>query len=153
MRKFLHLDKHEGDSTDEKYGKQIEVSEASWDVRHTNEGVPGTRQAQQAGTARFGTLKLTKPTDGASPKLVLTCAKGEHIEKGVLTVVGNDAARRELIKYTLTDVQVHSVQTVMEETGALKELVELRYAVIKGEYQTLDGKNTVAFEYDLRANP
>src|SRR5262245_3765165 len=128
MAMYLKIDGIQGDVTDEKYKGQIEVTELHWGVDHANEGAPGTRQAQLTGKANCSPVVLHKHTDGSSPQLIGKTFKGETIKDAVIAIVSPDADRRELIKYTLTEVQVGSVHTEVAPNGALHEVVALRYA-------------------------
>jgi type VI secretion system Hcp family effector len=83
-----------------------------------------------AGTGKvtFSDFTFTKTLDTASPKLFLSCVKGEHIKNA--TIVMRDDKGNDLTKIMLTDVLIKSVQTSSDGTN-VTEAISLTYSKIE----------------------
>jgi type VI secretion system secreted protein Hcp len=99
-------------------------------------------------------MKVNKST----PKLILSCASGEHIKKAVLTCRKAGKEQQEFLKYTFSDVLVASYQTGGSSSGdeIPMEQVSLNYAKMELEYkaQKLDGTldGGIKAGWDLKSN-
>lgn len=162
---FLKIDGIEGESSDEKHKNEIEVVNFSW-----SEEQPGTfaeGAGGGAGKVRMGNFIYTQHTSKASPKLMLACAKGDHIKSAVLTCRKAGGGQQEFYKITFSDVMVASYETGSTSVnengpnagyhdGAPVDRVELNFAKIECEYrpQKNDGSldNPVKAGYNLKTN-
>jgi type VI secretion system secreted protein Hcp len=154
---FLKLDGIEGESTDNKHAKEIDVEAWSWGESQTGSSVPGGGGGG-AGKVSMQDFSFVMRFNKASPKLMLACATGKHIKSARLAVRRAGQGQQDYLTFTFLDVLVSSYQTGGAEASGLTPVdqVSLRYAKIEVEYKTQkpDGSLIVAaqFKYDLKAN-
>jgi type VI secretion system secreted protein Hcp len=154
---FLKLDGIEGESTDNKHAKEIDVEAWSWGESQTGSSVPGGGGGG-AGKVSMQDFSFVMRFNKASPKLMLACATGKHIKSARLAVRRAGQGQQDYLTFTFLDVLVSSYQTGGAEASGLTpvEQVSLRYAKIEVEYKTQkpDGSLIVAaqFKYDLKQN-
>jgi type VI secretion system secreted protein Hcp len=153
---FLKLDGIEGESTDNKHAKEIDVEAWSWGESQTGSAVPGGGGG--AGKVSMQDFSFVMRFNKASPKLMLACATGKHIKNARLAVRRAGQGQQDYLTITFLDVLVSSYQTGGAESSGLTPVdqVSLRYAKIEVEYKTQkpDGSLVVAaqFKYDLKLN-
>lgn len=153
---FLKIDGIEGESTDKKHAKEIDVDAWTWGESQTGSGAPGSGGG--AGKVSMQDFSFTMKFNKASPKLMLACATGKHIKSATLAVRKAGQGQQDYLTLTFVDVLVSSFQTGGSEASGLLPLdhVSLRYARIEVEYkaQKPDGTLAVAaqFKYDLKLN-
>ena len=152
---FLKITGVEGESKDDKHGKEIDVLAWSWGV--SNSGTFHTGTGGGAGKANVQDISLTKYYDKASPNLQLACCTGKHYDEAILTVrkAGDDPL--EYIKITMTNVLVTSVSTGGSGgEDRLTENLTLNFAKVKSQYwlQSAKGGSEKGPEmtYDVAAN-
>jgi type VI secretion system secreted protein Hcp len=154
---FLKLDGIEGESTDNKHAKEIDVEAWSWGESQTGSSVPGGGGGG-AGKVSMQDFSFVMRFNKASPKLMLACATGKHIKNARLAVRRAGQGQQDYLTFTFLDVLVSSYQTGGAEASGLTPVdqVSLRYAKIEVEYKTQkpDGSLIVAaqFKYDLKQN-
>jgi len=148
---FLKLDQVAGESTSAQHPNECELLAWNWAESHaTTAGAAGQRP-------EIADLTFTKLVDRASPKLLIACARGDILGKGVLTVRRAGGSNFILFRFLLTDVSVRSYQ-IGGASGdqAATETVSLSFAKIELEYkqQGLDGnlQGTVRAGWDLKLN-
>ena len=153
---FLKLDGIEGESTDSKHAKEIDVEAWSWGESQAAAAAP----AGGSGTGKVSMqdFSFVMKFNKASPKLMLSCATGKHIKSAKLAVRKAGQGQLDYLTFTFLDVVVSSYQTGGTESSGLAPLdqVSLRYAKIEVEYkaQKADGSLVVAgqFKFDLKLN-
>ncbi len=154
---FLKIDGIEGESTDTKHAKEIDVDAWSWGESQTGSSVPGGGGGG-AGKVSMQDFSFVMKFNKASPKLMLACATGKHVKSARLAVRRAGQGQQDYLTFTFLDVLVSSYQTGGTEASGLVPLdqVSLRYAKIEVEYKTQkpDGSLVVAgqFKYDLKLN-
>ena len=154
---FLKLDGIEGESTDNKHAKEIDVEAWSWGESQTGSGVPGGGGGG-AGKVSMQDFSFVMKFNKASPKLMLACATGKHIKSARLAVRRAGQGQQDYLTLTFLDVLVSSYQTGGAEASGLTPVdqVSLKYAKIEVEYKTQkpDGTLIVAgqFKFDLKQN-
>jgi type VI secretion system secreted protein Hcp len=154
---FLKLDGIEGESTDNKHAKEIDVEAWSWGESQTGSSVPGGGGGG-AGKVSMQDFSFVMKFNKASPKLMLACATGKHIKSARLAVRRAGQGQQDYLTFTFLDVLVSSYQTGGAEASGLTPVdqVSLRYAKIEVEYKTQkpDGSLIVAgqFKFDLKQN-
>jgi type VI secretion system secreted protein Hcp len=154
---FLKLDGIEGESTDNKHAKEIDVEAWSWGESQTGSSVPGGGGGG-AGKVSMQDFSFVMKFNKASPKLMLACATGKHIKSARLAVRRAGQGQQDYLTFTFLDVLVSSYQTGGAEASGLTPVdqVSLRYAKIEVEYKTQkpDGTLIVAgqFKFDLKQN-
>lgn len=152
---FLKISGMEGESQDEKHKGEIEV--LSWNWGATQAGTHARGGGGGAGRVDMQDFTLTKYIDKASPKLILACAKGDHVDKAILTCRKAGGEQQEYLKVTFSGLMVSSYQTGGSEgTESPTENVSLNFAKVEFEYreQKPDGTlgGTVKAGYDLKTN-
>ena len=153
---FLKLDGIEGESTDNKHAKEIDVDAWSWGESQTGAAVPGGGGG--AGKVSMQDFSFVMKFNKASPKVMLACATGTHIKSARLAVRKAGQGQQDYLTFTFTDVLVSSFQTGGSEASGLLPLdhVSLRFAKIEVEYkaQKPDGTLVAAgqFKFDLKLN-
>ena len=154
---FLKIDGIEGESTDSKHAKEIDVDAWSWGESQTGSAGQGGGGGG-AGKVSMQDFSFVMRFNKASPKLMLACATGKRIKSARLAVRRAGQAQQDYLTFTFLDVLVSSYQTGGTESSGLTPLdqVTLRYAKIEVEYKTQkpDGSLVAAaqFKYDLTQN-
>ncbi len=136
---FLQLDPIKGESQDHKHKNEIEIVSFSWGMVQAATFHSGTGGG--AGKVSVQDLSLTKFTDKASTDLMMACARGDHIAKGVLTcrkAGGKDAI--DYLKVTMDKILVTSWQGGgSAHDDRQHESISLNFQKVKVEYkQQLD---------------
>lgn len=153
---FLKLDGIEGESQDAKHKAEIDVESWSW-----GESQSGTHSAGGgggAGKVAMQDFHFVMKVNKSSPKLLLACATGEHIKKGVLVCRKAGKEQQEFLKIIFTDLLVSSFQTGGSGHSDIvpTDQISINYAKIEYEYkeQKADGTlgGVVKAGYDLKQN-
>jgi type VI secretion system secreted protein Hcp len=135
---FLKLEGIEGESTDSKHPKEIEVLSFSHGV-----STPAPLPGGGGGKASFSDINITKVVDKSTPTLYLKCAQGTHIKEALLVLRKSGESGFEFYKIRLTDVLITSVQTSGSSGGDNRpvESISLNFAKIEWTYipQKADG--------------
>lgn len=152
---FAKLGDIKGESQDDKHKDEIEVLSFSWGV--SNAGSAARGGGMGTGKADFQDLIFTKHVDKSSPKLVLNCAKGEHMPTATVVMRKAGGEQKEYLKITLNDVMISGFQTSGADGGeVLTESITLNFGKISVEYFEQDNKGTMTSAgkatYDLKAN-
>jgi type VI secretion system secreted protein Hcp len=154
---FLKIEGIDGESTDEKHEKWIEILSYNHGVSQPVSGVSATG-GRTGGRADFQNLSVVKTIDNATCDLNIKCAKGEHIPKIELELCLATGEKHTFMKYTLEDCIVTSVAPGGSAGGEVKpmENVSFAYGKIKWEYTPIDhtGKPGSATDrtWDLEKN-
>ncbi len=153
---FLKIDGVDGESTDDKHKKEIELESFSWG--ETNSGTAGHGGGAGAGKVAPQDFHIVKRVDKASPKLFIACATGEHFAKAVLIVRKAGKEQQEYLKLTFEDLIVSSYQLGGAASSDVVPMdqVSLNFAKLEVSYKaqkpdgTLDAE--VKQKYDFGAN-
>lgn len=108
---YLKIDGIEGESQDDKHGKEIEVLSYSWGL--TNSGTSASGGGAGAGKANHGDFSFTCMTGKHAPKLFGACHSGQHIPTAVFTARksgGGADSGQEFLIINFTDILVSSYQ-------------------------------------------
>jgi type VI secretion system secreted protein Hcp len=150
---FLKIAKIEGESTDDKHGKEIDV--LSWSWSESQSGTFAHAGGGGAGKVNMGDFSFSCYQSKASPKLIQACALGEHLADATLTARKAGGGQQEYFTIKMTDVLVSSYQIGAANERPM-ESVTLNFAKIEVEYkpQKADGglDSPVKFGYDLKKN-
>ena len=148
---FLKIKGIEGEAMDKTHKNEIEID--SWSFGETNSGTHAGGSGGGAGKVQMQDFHFTIPTQKASPKLLLNCANGNHIPKGVLVCRKAGKEQQEFLKYTFSDLLVSSFQTGGSSETPMDQ-VSLNFAKIEVEYkeQKADGTlgGSIKAGYDLK---
>ena len=145
---YLKLEGIDGESTDSKHAKWIEIS--SYSLGATQAGSFGSGQGGlSGGRVNFTDLTVAKTVDAASPDLLLHCCNGKHIPTVTLEVCQAIGDKHCYIQYVLTDVMVTSVQPG-GSTGGDKPLesVSMAFDQIKWTYTPVSQAGAAADAID-----
>ena len=150
---FLKVGDIKGDSIDIRHKDEIEVLSWSWGMTQTgSKGGGGSK-----GRADFSDLVFSHRLDKASPKLMLACATGEHLQQATLTVRKPGGSQQEFLVVTMSDVIVTSVlPSGSDGDHTLVEEASLQFAKVDLEYkpQKADGSLDagIHFKFNIKAN-
>jgi len=107
---FLKIDGIEGESTDSAHGKWIEIMSYNFSFSQPSSGSASSGGARSAERCNVSDFSIVKTIDKASPKLMLACAKGDHIANIVVELCRNTGDKLKYAEYKLSDVLVSSVR-------------------------------------------
>lgn len=144
---FIKIGDIEGESTDGKHEKEIDVLSWSWGMSQS--GTTHMGGGGGSGKVAVQDLTLTKYVDASTHALIKACCDGSHYEEAKLTVRKAGKEALEYIKLTMKEVIVTSVQTGGSGgEDRLTENVTLNFAEFKLEYtpQKPDGTGDSAKE-------
>ena len=151
---FLKISSVPGESTDDKHKDWIEVLSFSWGVSQPGAGSRSTGGAASAERCDHQNFQVVKTVDKASPKLFLSCCKGEHINEVKLELCRATGDKQKYMEYKMSDVIVSSVQPGGSSHGGESlplESVSFNYGKIELIYTETDHK-TGKPKGDVKAN-
>ena len=139
---FLKIDTIEGESTDDKHQGWIELMSYHHGVSQpaSLSASAGPRSSSRSDHQDF---TIVKALDKASPKLVLACCKGEHINEVTIDLCRATGDKQKYMIYKLSDVMVRSVRpggSAQDENSVPLEEVSFSYGKIEEEYVETDHK-------------
>lgn len=131
---FLKLDGIDGESQDDKHKGEIDIQSFSWGA--TQSGSFAYGGGGGAGKVSMQDFHFTMRVNKASPKLMLACATGQHIPKGVLVCRKAGEKPVEYMKVTFSDLLVSSYQTGGSSSEVIPvDQISLNFAKIEFEYK------------------
>lgn len=152
---FLKIDTVDGEATDAKHSKSIDVLAFSWGA--SNSATFSLGGGGGGGKVHMQDFSVTKYKDKSTPKLLLACAKGTHYKDALITVRKAGDKPLEYLKYKLFDVMVSSVSH--GGSGGEDRLVEnlvLAFGKIEITYtpqkQDGSGDGPIITSYDVTKN-
>ena len=150
---FIKIGDIEGESTDAKHVKWIELQSVQWDVKREISAPTGGGAGREASLPKISELTLTKLLDRSSPSIFLNAVGGSQPIPTVTLELTNPTTGGVFYRITLTDVLVSSQQqTSSAGEDKPRETISLNFTKIKIEYYYQDAKGTVAIPpvtYDL----
>lgn len=156
---FLKIEGIDGESTDDKHKKEIEVLSFSWGVSQQRSASASSAGNLSSQRADFGDFSIVKAVDAASPKLLLCCADGTHLKSIRLELCRAAGDKQPYMEYKFTDVIVtnfrpggssHSESLPVEEVSFAYGKAEWAYTQTKVEGGRGAGK--IPAGWDLKAN-
>jgi len=153
---FIKLEGIEGESTDSKHAKEIDI--LSWSWGENNPASFAQSGGGGAGKVTIGDFSFVMKVNKASPKLLEACATGSHIKEALLTCrkAGADE-QQEFLKIKLSDCLVASFQTGGASGSEFEtDSISLAFAKINYDYRpqkkdgTLDGP--ISTNWNLKTN-
>jgi len=151
---FLKVDGIQGESQDSKHKNEIEIESFSWGANQTGTASHGAGMG--AGKAQLQDFHFVMSVNKASPKLMLTCATGEHVKSAILTCRKAGKEQQEYLKITFSDLLVSSYQIggSASSNGVPVDQISLNFTKIEFEYkeQKADGSLGGAIKswYDVK---
>ena len=106
---FLKLAGVDGESTNNKYSKWIDVLSFSWGIADATRSADSARLSSQR-KAQVSDFSITKYLDKSSPKLFEMACSGEHIPELNFSLVRAGEKQEEFYKIKLTDILISGVQ-------------------------------------------
>ena len=136
---FLKIEGIDGESTDDKHKGEIQLTSFSWGMSNPG-SLSSAGGGAGAGKSVAQDFHFASPSSKASPKLMMECASGKHIQSAVLSVVSG-RSRDAFYKITLTNVLISSFQTGGGEAAngndqVPQDQVSLNFAAISFEYRS-----------------
>jgi type VI secretion system secreted protein Hcp len=132
---FLKIDGIQGESMDKTHKNEIEIESFSWGANQT--GTASRGGGMGAGKVQMQDFHFVMKINKASPKLMLSCASGEHIKSAILTCRKAGKEQQEYLKVTFTDLLVSNYQT--NGTGAADiipmDQISLNFTKVEVEYK------------------
>lgn len=154
---FLKIDGIEGESTDARHAKEIEVLSFSWG--ETQAGAPAAGGAGAAGKVVMQPAVFAVQYSKASPKLFQACAAGTRIKSAVLNASRVGETPQDYLTWTFTDVLVSSYQTSASAQGSEPTPIDqfsLTFAQIQVSYKQPNPDGTlgspIAAGWNLKEN-
>jgi len=149
---FLKIDGIPGESQDKTHKNEIQLDSFSWGA--TNSGSSAMGGGAGVGRVQMQDFHFVMGVNKASPKLMLACAKGEHIASAILTCrKAGGTEQVEYLKYTFTDLLISSFQIGGTEIIPTEEIsfnctqVQMDYKEQKAD-GTLSG--AISTKYNLK---
>jgi|ERR1700674_143262 type VI secretion system secreted protein Hcp len=136
---FIKIGDVEGESTDAKHGKEIDVLAWSWGMSQS--GTTHMGGGGGSGKVNVQDISFTKYVDASTHALMLACCDGTHYPQALLTVRKAGKTPVEYIKITMKEVIITSLST--GGSGGEDRLTEnctLNFAEYKLEYTPQDEK-------------
>ena len=157
---FLKIDGVDGESTDDKHQKWIELLSYSHGVSQPSSGAVSSGGARSAERCDHQDFLVVKTVDRASPKLALACCNGEHIANVKVELCRATENKEKYMEYLMTDVIVSSVRPGGSAQGGEPlplEEVSFNYGKITWNYIETDHKTgkpggNVETHWDLVVN-
>lgn len=141
---FLKIDGVEGESMDAKHKGEIDIE--SWSWGEANSGSFSRGGGGGAGKVEMQDFHFTMRVNKASPKLLLSCASGEHIKLATLTCRKAGKEQQEYLVIKLSDILVSSYQTGGSAGSDVVPIdqIALNFSKIEYEYKPQKADGTLA---------
>ena len=156
---FLKVDGIDGESTDDKHKKEIEVLSFSWGISQQRSASASSAGSLSSQRADFHDFSIVKAIDATSPKLALSCADGTHIKNIRLELCRSGGDKQPYMEYKFTDVLVTGFKPGGSGHGEALPLEEVSFTYGKAEWKYTQtkveggkGSGNVAGGWDLKAN-
>ena len=153
---FLKIAEIPGESTDENHKDWIEILSFSTGVSQAV-GDRSTGGAAASGRCNHQDFSCTKMLDKASPKLALSCSKGDPLKEVTIELCRATGDKQPYMMYKLTNAIISSYSTGGGGGGVPTETVSFNYAKVEWTYTETDhltGKagGNVETYWDLEKN-
>ncbi len=150
---FLKLDGIQGESQDKTHKAEVQIESWSWGA--TQSGSASAGGGMGSGKVQMQDFHFVMHVNKASPKLMLSCAVGEHIKSAILTCRKAGKEQQEYLKVTFTDLMVSSYQVGGSGSNVLPmEQISLNFTKVEVEYkeQKADGTlgGAIKAHYDMK---
>jgi len=109
---YIAIDTVDGEATQAKHEKWIEIYSFSWGASNPTTVGSGT-SGLAAGKVSVSSFNIMKKTETSSAKLFAACCAGQHFPKATVEMskaTGTSGEQQVFLKYVFTDVMVESVQ-------------------------------------------
>jgi len=151
---FLKINGIEGESTDSKHKAEIDVM--SWSWGEAQSGAHAGGGGGGAGKVSMQDFHFTMGVCKASPKLMLSCASGQHIPDATLVCRKAGGKQEEYMTIKFSDLLISSFQTGGASGGDLVDQISFNFAKIEFDYKEQKADGTLGAPikagWDLKAN-
>jgi len=109
---YLKIETVDGEATQAKHEKWIEIYSFSWGASNPTTVGPGSG-GMSAGRVSVSSFNVMKKTEASSAKLFAACCAGQHFTKATVEMskaTGTSGEQQVFLKYVFTDVMVESIQ-------------------------------------------
>src|SRR3982751_5752977 len=138
---FLKIDGVDGESTDDKHAKEIEIE--SFSFGGANSGSFSSGGGGGSGKVVLNDFSFVKKVDKASAKLFTACATGEHLKNATLVCRKAGKDQQEFLTIVLSPILISSIHTAGSAGSDVipMDQVSINYAKIEFKYkeQKADG--------------
>ena len=159
---FLKIDGVDGESTDEKHPKWIEVLSYSHGMNQPPSSTRSSTGSASSGRVNMQDLSVVKHLDSATPKLSVACCTGQHFPNVKLEIwrATQDGGKVKYMEYKMNNVLVSSVRPGGSSQGGddvpLEE-VGFNFGKIEWTYTHTDrktgaGAGNISGGWDLELN-
>jgi type VI secretion system secreted protein Hcp len=155
---YLKLEGIPGDSTDQKYDKQVECTSVHFEVLQPKSATASTAGGHTAERCEHKDIVITKLVDKATPKFLEYCSTGKLIKTAEInfTRAGTDGKRFVYFTIMLKDAIISGIAPSVGEGEVMKETVAIKYRAVKWQYFLQDAKGNggtgAEAAYDLSKN-
>jgi type VI secretion system secreted protein Hcp len=135
---YIKIDTVDGEATQAKHAKWIEIYSFSWGASNPTTVGSGTA-GLAAGKVSVSSFNVMKKTESSSAKLFAACCAGQHFKTATVEMskaTGTSGEQAVFLKYVFTDVMVESVQWSGSSGGddTPTESVSLAFAKVAINY-------------------
>jgi len=139
---YIKIDTVDGEATQAKHEKWIEIYSFSWGASNPTTVGSGT-SGLAAGKVSVSSFNIMKKTETSSAKLFAACCAGQHFPKATVEMskaTGTSGEQQVFLKYVFTDVMVESVQWSGSSGGddTPTESVSMAFAKVAITYSKQD---------------
>jgi len=157
---FLKIDGIDGESTDDKHSKWIEILSFSHGVSQPSAGSRSSGGAATGQRSDHSDFSVVKTLDKASPLLNLHCCDGKHLKEVKLELCRATGDKAKYMEYKMDDVIISGVRPGGSSQGGEPlplEEVSFNYGKITWTYVETDHKTgksggNVSKNWDLFKN-
>jgi type VI secretion system secreted protein Hcp len=139
---YLKLDGIDGEATESKHSKWIDVDTFQWGVSHN---VDMVGSGLSSGKAHIDAFSFSKLSDASSPKLALHCCTGQHIKLAEIHFSQATGEKQVWMSYKLTDCLVSGFHISGSRAGVDRpqESVSISFSKWEVKYQPTDSKGVL----------
>jgi type VI secretion system secreted protein Hcp len=135
---FLKIDTIEGESDDAAHRGEIEIE--SWSFGESQSGSSMYGKGSGTGRVSMQDFQFTKRADKASPKLMLYCCNGQHVENALLTARKAGTGPQEYFRVHFKNIIISSYQTTGSASTDIvpREQIAFNFGQVQLEYRIQD---------------
>ena len=136
---FVQVDGIEGESTDDKHKKWIEVLSFGLGATQAVGTAVSTGGARSGERVDVQDFSITKVLDKSTPKLFLACCKGTHLKTVTVELCRATGDKQKYMEYKMEDVLITSYSDMGSSGGDLPtEQISFNYAKLTLTYTQTD---------------
>jgi type VI secretion system secreted protein Hcp len=133
---FMKIDGIDGESTDDKHQKWIELESYSHSIDQPSGGSRSTAGGGSTGRANFGNFNVVKVLDKADPKLALYVCEGTHCSEITIEICEAAGDKQKYMSYKLENCIVARVEhlgTTSKNAAEAQDRPKVRYGFNVGK--------------------